>query len=77
MNTSTYFVAGMTCAHCIGAVTREVSGVPGVTGVSVELASGSVTIKSSAPLADALVEAAVEEAGYAMRRPDQLGLAAH
>ncbi len=77
MNTSIYLVDGMTCAHCIGAVTREVSAVPGVTDVSIELARGSVTVKSTAPLADALVRAAVEEAGYVLRRPDGLSMAAN
>jgi copper chaperone CopZ len=77
MNTSTYFVDGMTCAHCIGAVTREVSALPHVSDVSIDLASGAVTVSSTHALADDAVEGAVEEAGYAMRRPDQRSMAAH
>lgn len=76
MTTSTYLVDGMTCAHCIAAVTREVSALRGVSGVFIELGTGAVTVASAAPLADAAVQAAVEEAGYAMRRPDQLSMAA-
>ena len=40
--TSTFQVSGMTCAHCVSAVTKEVSGVPGVSDVQVDLASGRV-----------------------------------
>jgi copper ion binding protein len=62
--TSTYTVKGMTCAHCVRSVTEEVSAVPGVSGVDVDLASGRVTVASGRPVDDAAVRAAVEEAGY-------------
>ena len=64
MSTSTYTVVGMTCSHCVNSVTEEVTQVPGVTGVEVDLASGGLTITSDAPVADDAVRAAVEEAGY-------------
>ena len=64
MTTTTYTVAGMTCGHCVSAVTEEVSTVPGVTGVEVDLASGGLTVTSEAPVDDTAVRAAVEEAGY-------------
>ena len=64
MSTSTYTVVGMTCGHCVSAVSEEVGGLPGVTEVSVDLPSGAVTVTSDAPLDDAAVAAAVEEAGY-------------
>ncbi|WP_344874006.1 heavy-metal-associated domain-containing protein [Allokutzneria multivorans] len=56
----------MTCGHCVASVTEELSEVPGVTGVEVELSSGTVTVRSSRPLADDEVAAAVTEAGYAV-----------
>jgi copper chaperone CopZ len=62
--TTTYTVVGMTCGHCVGAVTEEVSSVPGITGVEVDLASGGLTVTSEAPVDDTAVRAAVEEAGY-------------
>jgi copper chaperone len=58
----TYTVRGMTCGHCVAAVTREVSAVPGVTEVSVDLASGLVSVSGAAD--DAAVRAAIDEAGY-------------
>lgn len=64
--TTTYQVSGMTCGHCVSAVTSEVSQVPGVTGVEVDLASGAVTVTSDGPLDRAAVAAAVDEAGYAV-----------
>jgi copper chaperone len=62
--TSYYTVTGMTCSHCSQSVTTEVSNLPGVTQVDVDLASGQVRVVSDAPLDDTAVRAAVEEAGY-------------
>ncbi len=64
MTTSTYTVAGMTCGHCVSAVTEEVTTVPGVTAVDVDLASGRLTVTSDTPVDDDAVRAAVDEAGY-------------
>jgi copper chaperone len=64
VSTATYTVVGMTCGHCVTAVTEEVSQLPGVTGVDVELASGGLTVTSEAPVDETAVRAAVEEAGY-------------
>ena len=62
--TSTYTVTGMTCAHCVQAVTSELSELSGVDAVQVDLASGAVTVTSAAPLAADDIRAAVDEAGY-------------
>lgn len=62
--TSTYAVQGMTCGHCVAAVSEEVGKLDGVTKVDVHLASGQVTVESASPLEDAAVVAAVDEAGY-------------
>ncbi|MGY1690988.1 heavy-metal-associated domain-containing protein [Geodermatophilus sp. SYSU D01105] len=64
MSTATYTVVGMTCGHCVSAVTEEVSAVPGVTAVDVDLATGGLTVTSSEPVDQQAVRAAVEEAGY-------------
>jgi copper chaperone CopZ len=64
MSTATYTVVGMTCGHCVNSVTEEVSQVPGVTGVDVDLSSGGLTVTSDAPVDESAVRAAVEEAGY-------------
>ena len=64
MTTATYTVTGMTCGHCVAAVSEEVGGLPGVTDVAVDLATGGLTVTSDAPVDDDAVRAAVEEAGY-------------
>ncbi len=64
--TGTYIVTGMTCGHCVRAVTEELTKVDGVTGVEVDLDSGRVTVASDRPVDDAAVRAAVDEAGYSV-----------
>ncbi|MFJ6198728.1 heavy-metal-associated domain-containing protein [Micromonospora sp. NPDC092111] len=61
---STYQVKGMTCGHCVNAVSTEVGAIEGVTAVQVDLASGRVTVTSDSPLDTDSVRAAVDEAGY-------------
>lgn len=66
-STATYDVTGMTCAHCVRAVTDEVSAIPGVRDVDIELVVGGtsvVRVVSAVPLAEDTVREAVDEAGY-------------
>ena len=65
---STYTVEGMTCGHCVAAVTAELTAVEGVSDVTVVLEGGAVTVTSQAPLDAEVVAAAVEEAGYTLVR---------
>ncbi|MDW5330167.1 copper ion binding protein [Plantactinospora sp. KLBMP9567] len=64
MITQSYQVKGMTCSHCVSAVSTEVGAIPGVTEVSVDLASGAVTVTSNDPVDQEQLRAAVDEAGY-------------
>ncbi len=64
MSTSTYTVVGMTCEHCVSAVSEEVSQLPGVTGVDVDLGTGGLTVTSISTVDDSAVQEAVAEAGY-------------
>jgi copper chaperone CopZ len=59
-----YVVKGMTCGHCAGSVTQEISALPGVENVDVALDTGKVTVKSAAAIPEASVREAVDEAGY-------------
>jgi copper chaperone len=65
MAEKSYLVTGMTCEHCVRAVTDELLAVDGVDGVQVHLTSGLVTVTGS-EFTDAQVLAAVDEAGYAL-----------
>ena len=64
MTTSTYTVRGMTCGHCVAAVSGEIAKLPTVTDVAVDLDSGAVTVTSADELSVDEVRAAVDEAGY-------------
>ncbi|MET8144337.1 heavy metal-associated domain-containing protein [Sphaerisporangium sp. NPDC005288] len=71
MATATYRVNGMTCGHCVSAVTVEVTKIPGVTDVQVDLQAATVTVTSDRPVESPMVEAAVDEAGYELVGPAQ------
>ncbi|WP_433075971.1 heavy-metal-associated domain-containing protein [Dactylosporangium sp. CA-139114] len=63
---TTYTVTGMTCSHCVNAVTEELGRLEGVSAVAVDLPTGAVTVTSDRPLDPAAVREAVDEAGYAV-----------
>ena len=66
MGERTYAVEGMTCEHCVRAVTEEVGAVPGVAGVEVDLTAKRVAVRGEG-FDDAAVRAAIAEAGYEAR----------
>ena len=67
MTTSTYTVVGMTCEHCVRSVSEEVGAIPGVSDLSVDLATGALSVTTEAePVADDAVREAVAEAGYSI-----------
>lgn len=68
MNTTEYTVTGMTCGHCEMSVREEVGQIPGVDAIKVSAQSGTLVVTASAPVSDADVLAAVDEAGYSAVR---------
>ncbi len=66
MITQSYTVEGMTCDHCAVAVTRELGTVPGVSDVAVDVANGTVAVTAVQAPDDAVVSAAIAEAGYTL-----------
>ncbi len=66
MSTLNYRVTGLTCGHCVSAVTSEVENLPGVIAVTVDLVpegASTLTITSNDSLDDAQLAAALDEAG--------------
>ena len=66
MASAIYQVTGMTCEHCVRAVSAELTGLAGVSGVSIDLVpdgTSAVTVTSDKPLAERAVAAALDEAG--------------
>ena len=66
MDPTVIAVNGMTCGHCVSAVQKEIGSLPGVTGVEVELDTGTVRIAANPPPDVAALRAAVDAAGYEM-----------
>ncbi|BAH55732.1 putative copper chaperone CopZ [Rhodococcus opacus RKJ300 = JCM 13270] len=70
--TASYHVSGMTCAHCVKAVTEELDRLDAVTSVDIDLVPGGdsrVRVTSSRPLSLEQVRHAVDEAGYSLADP--------
>ena len=66
MNTQTFDVTGMTCGHCVSAVSSEIQQIPGATDATADLAAGgtsTVTVTSDTPGSEADVATALDEAG--------------
>lgn len=64
MRTTTVTVTGMSCGHCATSVREELTEIPGVRAVDVDLASGDVTIDSDSVVEADAIRTAVENAGY-------------
>ncbi|GAA2027040.1 heavy-metal-associated domain-containing protein [Terrabacter terrae] len=65
-DTQTFLVTGLTCGHCVGAVTSEISQIPGVSDVNVDLVAGgtsTVRVTADQQLTTEQVSAALDEAG--------------
>ena len=65
MTDKTYTVTGLTCGHCVNAVTEAVTRVEGVDAVRVDLESGRVTVTGDG-YTDEEIAAAIDDAGYAL-----------
>ena len=64
MTTQTIEVRGMTCGHCVRAVTSELDKIDGVSNVAIDLATGRVTFVTAAAVPPETLAAAIDEAGY-------------
>ena len=66
MSTQTFPVTGLTCGHCVGAVTSELSTLPRVTDVQIDLVGGgtsTLSVTADTALTDSEVAAVLDEAG--------------
>ncbi len=59
----TYAVPSIHCEHCARSIQEEVTEVPGVSAVAVDLESKTVQVRGES-VSDELVRAAIREAGY-------------
>ena len=64
MSAKTIEVKGMSCSHCVQAVTQALSGIAGVAGVKVDLLAGTAAFEAVVPVSEADIRAAIERAGF-------------
>jgi copper ion binding protein len=64
MATERFQVPEVSCQHCVAAITKEVSAIPGVQQVHVALDSKMVTVEHDEQVSSAAIVAAINEAGY-------------
>jgi copper ion binding protein len=64
MTTEQFRVPDISCAHCVNAITKEVSALPGIAQVKVELSDKTVTVEHDSRVDTATIVAAINEAGY-------------
>jgi copper ion binding protein len=71
MPKTTLTVKGMTCNHCVGAVTRALEETPGVRSARVDLEGGKAVVDYDDALADPReLATVVAEAGYQANAED-------
>ena len=66
--TKTYTVTGMTCSHCVNAVSAEIGSSPASPTCGSTWPPERSTVTSEQPVDDDAVAAAVDEAGYEVAR---------
>ncbi|MGD0279963.1 MAG: heavy metal-associated domain-containing protein [Smithella sp.] len=57
-------IKGMSCQHCVMAVTKALSVVDGIKDVNVDLKSGTATYEEIKNVDPSVVVAAIKKAGY-------------
>lgn len=62
MYDQTLSVPGISCSHCVNAISASVGAIPGVRSVDVDLAS--TTVRVTGDVDDVQVRAAISDAGY-------------
>ncbi len=57
-------IKGMTCQHCVMAVTRALSAIDGIKNIQIDLKTGTATYEETKPVAASVVADAIKKAGY-------------
>ena len=57
-------VKGMSCGHCVAAITKAMASLPGVSQVQVDLTGGRVSYECAAPIPVEDLERVVKAAGF-------------
>jgi copper chaperone len=57
-------IKGMSCNHCVMAVTKALSGIDGVGNIKVDLAKGEATFEETKPVDNAVIRERIKKAGF-------------
>ena len=57
-------IEGMSCQHCVKAVTKALEAIPGVTDVKVDLARGEASFEEAQPVDEQTLRERIRKAGY-------------
>lgn len=60
-------VTGMSCQHCVGAVTIALEAIDGISDVTIDLLSGKVEWKESTPVPMETIEDAITGIGFEIK----------
>jgi copper chaperone len=61
---ATVKIKGMSCNHCVMAVTKALNEIDGVSGVQVDLSKGEATFQETKPVDKNLIRDKIKKAGY-------------
>lgn len=64
MSAHTYHVPDITCQHCVSSITQELSKIPGVRDIDVNLTKKVVTVEADETVTDTQIRAGIKDAGY-------------
>ncbi len=61
---TTIKIRGMSCNHCVMAVTKALNGIEGIKNVKVDLRKGEATFEMTKPVPQETLKAQVKKAGF-------------
>jgi copper chaperone len=61
---ATIKIKGMSCNHCVMAVTKALGGIEGIRNVSVDLAKGEATFDEAMPVDKEIISDRIRKAGF-------------
>ncbi|MCT4534330.1 cation transporter [Halodesulfovibrio sp.] len=61
-------VTGMSCQHCVKAVTTALEAIEGISDVSIDLVSGNVEWKEASPVPTETIENAITGIGFEIKK---------
>lgn len=61
-------VTGMSCQHCVKAVTTTLEAIKGISNVSIDLVSGNVEWKEATPIPTEIIENAITGIGFKIKK---------